>query len=216
MAELTIQSAYDAYARYKKDVSDVSNALFFDWSNQIMRYAYRKLKEVEPNKFISETTFTVSADPQSSDLPSDFRDIDAVGCGLYEIDSDSKDTANRLQPTGHGRRDRGYYFDDNQITFTGIDDSTIYRLRYLPALTTIDALTDYFNVNTATGGKIVLEDEYLDYLVKAYDVLYSQWDEDAPMESITDQRFVRVMDEMLSTYSRKPSVYSIYNPSIIY
>ena len=213
---IQVQDAYDQFDRYKKDISDISNSLFFDWMNQINRFAYRKLRGSDPERFISETNFTVSSDPQTSALPSDFRDITESPCGFYEVDDDSKDTVHRLRRTGHGRKDAGYYIEGTNVIFTGMNDSTVYKLRYIPALTEIDSLDDYLTVDSLTGGAEVIPEEYIDYVIKAVDVLYSQWDESIPDEAIGDQRFVRVMDELLSHIRKEPNTYQLDDHTLAY
>lgn len=216
MAVFTLQNVQDSFERFKKDISDVPTDLMIEWQNFIARFIYRKLLATDPERYIKTTSFTVTTEPQTSALPSDFRDITPVGCGFYEIDDDGDDTDRRLRRTGFGRRDIGYFISGTNVVFTGIEDGTQYRLRYIPELTVFDALADFWTVDNLSTGVQIIPDEYREHLVKAVDALYTQWDEEPGAESFADARFVRTLSEVIENIRKEPDAYQKADFTIMY
>lgn len=209
---LQVQTAYNSFSRYKRDITDVTTATFCEWADWINKLVYRHLLKIDPERFISTQTYTISSSPSTQALPASFRDMQAFGCGLFLYDSEDRDS--QLAETGFGSGVRGFYLNGSNIVFTGIENET-FKMRYVPKITTIDGLTDYFTTTTALGGVEIIPDEYTEFTTKALDVLYSQWDEDIPMEGISDARFSRLLDEFSRSIKRTPSVYSIKDSSNI-
>ena len=207
---LQIQTAYNAFGRYKRDITDVSLATFNEWADFVNKFAYRKLVEVDPERFLLSTTFTVTSSPQTSALPGDFKNVLPKGAGFFVRTSDGDDTEKELARTGFGSTTPGYYITSTNVVFTGMDSQTIV-LRYVPTITTIDNLTDYFTVSTASGGVEIIPDDFLEYTVKAIDVLYSQWDDDVSSESFADARFIRILNELIENFRKDPDVYGLYD-----
>tara|TARA_Y100000310_G_scaffold157840_2_gene157297 strand:+ start:9028 stop:9642 length:615 start_codon:yes stop_codon:yes gene_type:complete len=196
---LTVQTIKNSFTRFKRDISDVEDSVFIEWCDWMNKQAYNFIVGIDPERYISDQTYTISNAPQTEAFPSDFQSIDYLGCGLYEVDNSGQDTAFALTRTGFGRMDVGYYISGGDIVFTGISDSKQYKLRYIPALTTFNALTD----------TTVLDDRYLQHAVGDIDVLYSQWDVDPSAESLADFRFVRLLRELGDTVSRDVTAYQI-------
>jgi len=201
----------------KKDLSDVSTTVFIEWCNYVADFAYDHVKGVDPERFIDDTnTYTVSSDPQTTALPSDFHDIGEWGTGFFLLDSESKDTDKRLVRSGPGQRIIGYYIEGTNVIFTGLDDSSVYRLRYLPQRTRFTAEADYFTIDALTGGADLVPNYKTQYLVDALDVLYSVWDEEVGAEGFADARFVRSLGQLLSHIKKEPSAYGLYDFSNYY
>jgi len=207
---LQVQTAYNAFGRLKRDISDVPLATFNEWADFVNKFAYRKLISVDPERFLSSTTFTVSTHPQTESLPADFKNVLPLGAGFFVRDSNGDDTERELARTGFGSNTPGYYITGTNVVFTGMDSETIV-LRYIPTQAQIDDLTDYFTVDTLVGGVEIILEEYLEYAVKAIDVLYTQWDDDVSSESFADARFVRILSEMIDNFRKDPDVYGIYD-----
>lgn len=180
-------------------MTDVGQDLFLQWLNFANRQFYDFIAGLDPERYITTQTYTVSSSPQTSALPATFYHIQPLGCGFYYIDSDGKDTEFDLTRTGHGSRLAGYYISGTNVIFTGIDDGSQYKLRYIPVLTTLTALTD----------SLVLDEIYMDCLIQDLDKLYSQWDEDAGMESLADFRFTRTLEMLGNNIRKEPDTYSI-------
>jgi hypothetical protein len=214
---ITAQSAYDAYNRLKRDLTDVPLATFWEWTDFINKTAYRKLKGIDPERYIDQdTTYSVSTNPSTQALPADFRDIEEKECGFYYVDTEGDNTEVRLARLPFGSKGKGYYIQGTNVVFTGIESSETYRLRYIPEITTIDASTDYFTLDTSVSGAEIIPDDFLEYIVKAVDVLYDQWDEDIGAESFADARFVRIMDELARNFKKEPMAYSLPDSTLIY
>ena len=199
MTAITGNTARSNLLLLKKDLSDVGQDLFLQWLNFANRQIYDFIAGIDPERYITTQTYTVSSAPQTSALPADFYHIQPLGTGFYEIDSNSEDTEYSLARTGHGSRLQGYYISGTNVIFTGIDDGTQYKLRYIPILTTLTALTD----------SLVLDEIYMEALVNDLDRLYSQWDEDGGMESLADFRFVRTLEALGNTVKKEPDAYAI-------
>ena len=212
---LTIQNARDALERRKRDISDVSSAVFGEWCDFVNKFAYRKLISTDAERFISSTSFTVSSEPQTSALPADFRNIQPLGTGFFLQDSNGDDTTRTLARTGFGSKVPGYYISGTNVVFTGMTNETI-TLRYIPTQTAISAVGDYFTVDGLTGGVEIIPNEYLLYLVNALDVMYSLWDDNVPEESFADARFVRALNELIETVRKEPDAYGIEDYTLNY
>ena len=211
---ITVQQVYNSFARLKKDVSDVPLATFYEWCDWTNKDLYRRLSSVDSERFISEYTYTNPTETSYA-LPTDFNMMDVWGTGVYFYDSvQGKITEMRLPVTGVGSATLGYYIRGSSIYFTGSQQGTqTYIMRYLPNPTEIDGLTDYFTLDTTSVGKKIVEDEFLQVLVAAIDVLYCQWDEDANAEIYADQRYARLLSEMEGNTRRTPAVFGITSSS---
>lgn len=213
---LTAQNIYDSLERYKTNISDVTDEVFLEWVQFVVNYVWKKVKKIDPLRFIGTQSYTVTTDPQTSALPTNFRDINQTSCGLYLYDTDnSKVTNQKLGITGYGSTEEGFYIEGSNIIFTGIT-SKAYRMRFMPKAPTITALTDYITVDALVTGAEIVNQEDLEYLVKATDVLYEQWDLNPNSESLADFRFVRALSEMLDSYNRTPQISIIPNQSSDY
>jgi len=207
MANLTLTQCQSALERLKKDISDVSQATFIEWCNFANRQFYDYIVGIDPERYIDQSnTYTVTSEPQTSALPSDFYHIQPTECGFYEIDSNSKNTDKRLVRTGFGSQTKGYYIQGTNVVFTGMSGSEQFRLRYIPVLTTETALSD----------SIILDEIYLQAFVADLDVLYSQWDEESGMESLADFRFVRTLSALGQTIKKEPRAYALSDFSQYY
>lgn len=115
---------------------------------------------------------------------------------------------NKLAETSFNSTDEGYYLDRDNIFFTGIDGKT-FLLKYIPAPPTLSAtdLTDYFTLDKTATGRMIVEDRHEEYLLRALDVFYEDWEEDVGRESIADFKLVRALGEVLSSRRRTPAVH---------
>lgn len=200
MADITLTQAKNSLARLKQDISDVPQATFIEWGNFGNRQFYDFINGIDPERFVNQaTTFTVSAAPQTSSLPSDFMNIQPLGCGFFRIDDNGDDTDNRLVRTNFGSRTQGYYIQGTNVVFTGTDDNTKYRLRFIPILTTLTALSQ----------TIILDEIYLQHFVLDLNTLYEQWDQDPGAESLADFRFVRSLEALGNNIKKEPGAYAI-------
>jgi len=211
---ITVQNIKDSFGRMKRDTSDVDveSGLFLEWVQFATRFIYDKAKGVDPLRFVKEKSYDVVTAPDDFTLETDFQDLNQTCCGLYYYNSDDSETTDtKIGITSYGSSETGYYLEGAKIWFTGIEDET-YVMRYIPTPPTIDALTDYISSDATVTGKPIIEDRHLEYMVKAIDVLYEQWDNNPGQESIADFRFVRALDDVLASYSRTPQISVMKNP----
>lgn len=207
MADITLTQARASLERLKKDLSDVSQDDFIEWGNFANREFYNFINGIDPERVVDQaSTFTVSTSPQTSALPADFMNIQPLGCGLFEIDSNGDDTTRQLARTGFGSRQTGYYIQGTNIVFTGINDNTQFRLRYIPILVTLTAMSD----------TIILDEIYLNAFVKDLDTFYNQWDEQPGAESLADFRFIRTLEELGNNIKKEPAAYDIPDDLVNY
>lgn len=131
----------------------------------------------------------------------------ANGAPVYEINE-----ANRLGETGFGSTKEGFYFNRSNIIFTNAKEKS-FVFRYIPEPIVLSATSEYFTLDGTSTGVVLIEDRHEEYLIKALDVMYEQWDENTGAESISDFRMVRALGEVLNGYKRTPQVYQMDNPS---
>ena len=203
---LKVSDVQTEFEYLKTDISDVDDSVFVQWSKLIQSYIYRQLKKLESESFISPKSYTISSTAQA--LPSDFRDMNEAECGIYLLDDDGN-VVRRLTVTGVNDNNQGFYLSGTNVVFTNFAGGESATMYYIPKLTQISDVDDYFTVDATVSGVELVPEEFLDYLLQAYDVKYSQWDQDPAMEGNADQRFTRVLDDMLSEYNRTPKVYNL-------
>lgn len=214
---IQLQTAYDALARLKKDISDVSQPTFIEWCDFVNKFIYRELIATEPERYITDGTVTAIAGTYSYALPADFRDITPLGCGLFEVNDDGTYSDRKLAKTSFGSQIRGYYISKGNIILTPTPKQTeTFTLRYIPAPTKLTTIAQYFTADGTVTGVEVVPDEYLMYLREALDVQYSVWDEEVGAESYADARFARVLDELIRNIRKDVSTYGISDFSSTY
>jgi len=120
-------------------------------------------------------------------------------------------TKNKLAETGFGSGEEGYYFTSSDVVFTNAKEKS-FVFRYIPQVFSLAALDDYFTLDGTVSGKVLVEDRHKEYLVKAVDVMYEQWDDNAGAESISDFRMVRALGGVLDTFKRTSMVSQMDNP----
>lgn len=183
---INIQTVYDKFLLYKKNLGDVSTELFLDWCDEVNRFAYRILYGQDPNRYLVDYTINVSANTTTYALPTDFLNIEPIGAGVY-VNANGLPYPMPLAKSSFGNLNIGYYLTNGNIVFTPIpQNSQVITLRYIPILTTLTSFTD----------EMVIPDDFIAYVRYALDVLYSQWDEDFSAEGITDARYQRALDEL--------------------
>jgi len=202
MSLISLTTARTALLNRKRDISDVSVAVFVQWADFINKYLYRQLTNIDPERWISGSLYTVTSAPQTSALPAGFLTMSALGCGLFERDANGNDTTLQLPRTGFGSNSKGFYVTGTNIVFTGIVSTAYYRLRYIPTLTTLTSMSD----------SVIIDDYYLEYLVNAMDVQYVMWNEDINMNMVADNRFINSMSDLLSCFRKEFGVLSTFNP----
>lgn len=186
-------------AAFKRDTSDIEDATWIYWGDYINKEFRRTLEGVDPERYISTQSYTVSTSPSSQALPATFRTIAGLGCGIYYLNADATPRGDRLPITGYASLRPGYFISGSNINFTGINSSTSFLMRFMPTITVITAMSD----------ELEIPEEYNLYIMKAFDELYEQWDEDPTLESLADFRLTRSLSELTKTIPRQPTVYAL-------
>jgi hypothetical protein len=216
MAAFTVATAFTQFGIYKKDISDVADAEKLQWAQQVLNYIYQEFVKVDPERWITTDTVSAVSGTATYSLPSDFLHIQSVGCGLYKQNSDGYATDERLTMTGYGSSTTGFYISGGNIVLTPPDwsETQTYILRYIPNPFAFTATTEYFTSDGTNTGTTVIDSQYMDYVIKAIDVLYSQWDADPGSESIADHRFMNVLNSILVDIRREGASYALPDMSL--
>lgn len=204
----TVAEARTQLELRKRDLTDVSNATFIQWADQINKFAYRIIVGTDPGRFMSTSSYTVVSSPSTQTLPADFFSIQTSDTGFFFVDGDGEQQRRRLPRTGFGSQLPGYYIDGTDVVFTGIEksDGQVFTLRYTAQTADLTATTDSF----------IIPDEYSLYLVNALDARYAVWDEDVSAEGFADARFARALDELLRNIRKEPGSYSQFDFTFMY
>lgn len=210
MSAIPLTELRTEFENLKGDISDVSVRVFISWCNRVMNFVWRKLREQDPDRFFVTQEFSVTSEVQTDSLPTNFSKFDALGCGFYQVNNGVVSSV-QLTKTGKGSQQKGYYFDGGNIVFTQAQNAT-YVMRYLPKQPKFTVMEDYFTLDKLVTGVIIIDDEFMDYLVQAIDVRYAQWDEDTPSEANADQRFINVLNELLEEFERDSAAVGIESP----
>lgn len=198
---MTIQESLTQFTLFIQDASDVSQPLFIQWANAINRYAYRLIADLDPDRYVLTTNYTTvsgTGAPSIQALPADFKQIQQWNMGFFLQDGNGNITNNRLSLTSPGQQMYGYFIQGTNVVFTNPGNAT-YTLRYIPDLAQMTSLADVY----------VIPDEYTDYILKALMVMYTQWDQDPNLESVADQRYMRVLDEMAANIRKAPMAFDM-------
>lgn len=213
MAALQLQTVFDSYNRFKKDISDVDSTLFLDWCNYMMEIIWHELVNSNPDSLFETTTISVTSGTAEYDLPADFDGLKGYGNGFYPQDSSGKiNEGTQIPLTNIGSQQLGYYLDMTQrkVVFTpNPTKDQVYTLRYTPAMPEFTALTDYLTVDASLTGTIIIDSKFRLYTVRAIDTFYTQWDEEPGAESIADFRYIRELASILGEVRTTPGVYTL-------
>lgn len=210
MAAIQLSAARTALSNDLQDISDVTTSLYLQWCQYLSDYVWEVVTLADPGRYIVEYQINVSAGTSNYALPAGFMSLQAFGCGIFVQDNQGQNTDQQLSITGFGSSSTGYYIQDDEIILTPTPtQSGVNILRYIPEPPTYTALTEYFTVDKLSTGKQIVPGRFIQYVVRALEVLYSIWDADAPMESLADQRFQRALSELASRISRPPMAYGL-------
>lgn len=179
-----------------KDIADISSAVLFQMATDLNQFLYNETFSEDPERFITTSNYTVTSSPSTQALPAGFRDIGEYGTGFFYQNTDGTASERQLRPTGYGSTDVGYYVTSTNVVFTGINTSTVFVLRYIPALDDIDALADTFCV----------PDENKELLTEGMVLYYYRYEED-PREGEQDLRFTRLLNLYKEGLKKTPKVY---------
>lgn len=206
---IQIQDLHDAYARRKRDVSDVDTEVFIEWVKFTVDYLFPKLQKLDPERFVLSEVYTVVELPSSEDLPVDFDNIRNTSCGLFDEDG------RKLSDTNYGNKRKGFYLGSSQINFTGDENEMEedWTLRYMPLSPVLTSMSDYLTVDGTDQTPAIFETKHIQDLINALDVLYEQWAARPEDESIADFRFIRSLGNLFDNYSRSVQVSVMPNPS---
>lgn len=211
MSAVQLTELRTEYELLKDDISDVGVALFVSWCNRVMNFVWRKLRASDPERFITSQNYTPSTAVYSEALPTAFGKMDILGCGFFLLDGSGNATTTQLAKTGPGSAQIGYYLDGGNIVFTNAQDNT-YVFRFIPKQPKFTAMSDYFTLDKTDTGTIIIDDEFMEYLIDAIDIKYDQWDEDVVSEGNADQRFANVLSELMEEFDRDSQSISIQTP----
>ncbi len=208
MASFTLSSLQTSFQNLKRDISDVPQATYIEWCQYILDYVYERLAAEDSEQFLTTATITALSGTSNYALPADFLSHTEFGAGLFETDGTGLITNNKLSWTESGSSDIGYFISGSNFVLTPTPTATrTIKDRYIPVAPTFSALTDYFTLNKTSTGVEIIGNQFRNYCVKALDVFYTQWDEDVSAESWADQRWMNVLNDMLTRFKRGPKVY---------
>ncbi len=231
MAPISLQTAFTSLQNLLKDISDVPQSTFVQWCEFIQEFTYRYLTGVDPERFIKEIAFPITAGVQIYPIQSDFRDMQTWNTGFYMTDDQGVNTGIRLPLTtpGSGGSSNGglglwwggafagYYLNGSNYVFTPNPTKNLILIqRYTPVVTPLVSINQYFTTDGTITGFPVIPGEYIQYLVKALAVQYMVWDEEVGAESYSDARFTRTLDELCENIRRQPQAMPMLDFSGIY
>lgn len=201
-----------------KDISDVPTATMLYFHQTISDYIYHKVIKTDPNRYISEQTYTLAAGTNDLSLPSDFMNIQPIDTGLFVKNSDGYETNKRFTKTEFGSPRQGYYIEQGNMVLTPdpnvATDSVV--LRYIPTPPVYTANTEYYTDDKLITGKEIVPVEYMSYVVAALKQIYMEWDESASEESLQDFRYMRILDDLLDNLRTTGGSFIMPDISLIY
>lgn len=112
---LTVQNIKDSFERYKRDISDVTDATFIEWVQFTARYIYEQVKKIDAERFVKTNSYNVVIPPQKFTLPTDFENLNQTACGIYKYDMRKRSIVT-FDSTG-----------DSDVTFTDTGGTSAYN-----------------------------------------------------------------------------------------
>lgn len=232
-APISLVTAFTGLQNLLKDISDVPQATFVQWCEFIQEFTYRYLVGVDPERFIKEIPFTVLNGVDTYSINVDFHDMQTWDTGFFITDGNGQNTGMRLPLTSPGNGNtlavnslggnflgfvsEGYYINGNNFVFTPLPTKNFLLIeRYIPNVTPLDSITQYFTLDGTSTGFPIIPYEYLQYLIRALAGQYMIWDEEVGAESYADARYVRALDELCENIRRQPQTVPMLDFSQIY
>jgi hypothetical protein len=207
---IQLATARQSLENVLQDISDVPAATFLQWCQYLSDTVYRITSDIDPERYITAATINVVSGSSSYALPVDFLNHQSFGTGLFKQNSQGVNTDQKLGLTGFGSSTNGYYISGSNFVLTPTpQQSSVLINRYIPKSPTFTSTSDYFTLDKLSTGKEIVPDAYLQYVQNSLVALYEVWDQDAPLESLADQRFVRTLDELARNISRPPLAWSL-------
>jgi len=191
---MTVQELYDKFGLAQKDISDVGS-IWFQWVNTLNHFFYRHVQRYEPDRFITEETYTGNGE---FDLPTDLDNLRMGECGLWLVDSSGNLT--RGLPTG-GRivKYASYRLTSDKVVLQNLSDNQQVNMLYIPALGEVSEVSD----------ALVLDEEWTEVNIEELKRLYFEWDKNGGQETNADGRLDRSLQELMNNYTRSPKVASL-------
>jgi len=194
---ITVTSAKTRVEQKLGALSDVTEARWIAMAQDLNEILYDEMLNADPDRFKTTQNYTVTTDSQTSALPADYQDAKQWGCGFFVIDSDGKEQE-RLIQTGFSSSNKGYYLDGSNVVFTGINASTIVKLRYVPMLTAISSMSSSF----------IVPDRFKELVTQGLIKIYYEEYED-PRQYDADAKFARLLGQLIDSIPRSPKVYNL-------
>lgn len=231
MAPISLQQAFTGLQNLLKDISDVPQATFVQWCEFVQEFTYRYLVGIDPERFIVQTNLSIVNGTASYALPVDFHDMQSWDTGLFMTDSQGNNTGVRLPLTSPGSGGgtngnlglyqggafAGYFINGDNLVITPTPTQSLTLIhRYVPTITVLDNINQFFTLDGTVAGFPIIPYEYLQYLVRALAAQYMIWDEDVNGEGFADQRYVRALDEMCENIRRQPQAVPVLDFSSMY
>ena len=166
---LKIEDAFTQLGYLKKDITDVPDNTRVQWARFISDYIYRNIAKTDPERFIQEQSYAITAGTNTYALPSDYMHIQSYGTGLYRNTNDGFATNERWTLTTYGSAKEGYYIKGDNIILTpdNYQNTAAGVLRYIPKSPIYTSVSDYFTLDKLSTGVEIIPDEYMEYVVKA-------------------------------------------------
>lgn len=177
-------------------ISDVTDAMLIRWADDLNQRLYRSCYMVDPARYITSQSYTVSTSPSTQALPA-FESAKEFDCGFYELDANGNKVGG-LVPVGYGSLHKGYNVIGDNVTFTGFNSETTVIFRYIPTLAAL----------TTTSSNFIVPDRYQELVVWGMIALYYAAFKD-PERGNADSEFNRLLGEFERGLSRFSQVYTL-------
>jgi hypothetical protein len=141
MIAQTAWTNVESYFANSYDFGDLSEPVKILIADQIDADAYFLMRDIDPERSISETTITVTTSSYTNTI-SGLTDgtLRADGCGVFLLDDNNAPAEWSLSRTGKGSLNEGYYVTGtNTLVVTGGQNAS-YLVRYIATRTPITAL----------------------------------------------------------------------------
>ena len=141
----------------KRINTSLDTTKFNEWMNDFDEESYNIKSAINPVQNSLSYDYTISTDPQTITLQTDFRDMNKKGLGLFIYENSTlSQKLNEISPSLVGKSIGFYWITDETIGLSGVSGRTVRHI-YLPLLT---RATSYDGTE-----EVHIEDRFREYAV---------------------------------------------------
>ena len=194
---MTGQDIIDRLLLRLQDLGDLTAAHKLDYVNEANDYIYSVASDLDPDRYTSSQSYTPSASPVTSTLPTDLLSFKSTNQGFFTV---SGDNYYPLREIDRGSLLRGFTLEGDNVILKALSGETV-ELKYTPETTRLTIISD----NVFLADKWIML--YVHYIEASYSG--SELGSGGFDESAAGQRFVNELSVFKNKFRRTNKIIKI-------